>query len=496
MIARILGWVVAWFLMSAAAFAQDGRWVRAETSNFILYGDISEARMREAARNLEVFDHVLRVITNVDDAAPPSRLEVFLFRGVGTLEEVWPESGDTIAGFYMASPEGVTAYTHFRDRTGLDGQTILLHEYAHHFMLQHLPNAYPTWYVEGFAEYVSTAQISEDGVVLGNYAQARADWLVHGDWLSMEQMLTLRLSDMTNEQVAQYYAQSWLIAHYIFNSDADQSLLAYIRETRRGGDPVATFTRTFAMTPAQFDAEMRRYVRARLNFLAVGRGLRNEDIPVQISRMPPSADMLLPLRERLRNIDLGEDIPGPGLLTRIRGFAADFPNDPFAVRVLARAEILLGSTDVARRLLEPQTRGEDGDVEAYYLVGYSYFADAEHAPDAEKVALYGHARRALGRAYQRDPNDMPTLYRYAQASMHMGALNDNSLNVLLRAYDLAPQVQEIGLNAAAQLIGRGRYEEAAVMLRRIAYSPHAGDMGPAARQLLEAAERGAAAAAR
>ena len=259
---------------------------------------------------------------------------------------------------------------------------------------------------------------------------------------------------------------------------------------------MATFTRTVAMTPAQFDAEMRRYVRTRLNFLAMGRGLRDEDIPVQISRLAPSADMLLPLRERLRNIDLGEDNPGPGLLTRIRDFAGDYPNDPFAVRVLARAEILLGSTTVARLLLEPQTRGEDGDVEAYYLVGYSYLADAERAPDDEKIALYSQARRALGRAFQRDPNDVPTLYRYAQASMQIGALNDNSWNVLLRAYDLAPQVQEIGLNAAAQLIGRGRYDEAAVMLRRIAYSPHAGDMGPAARQLLEAAERGAAQVAR
>ena len=47
--------------LSSAASAQDGRWWRAESANFIVYGDVNEEQVRNAIVALEDFDATLRV---------------------------------------------------------------------------------------------------------------------------------------------------------------------------------------------------------------------------------------------------------------------------------------------------------------------------------------------------------------------------------------------------------------------------------------------------
>ena len=61
-------------------------------------------------------------------------------------------------------------------KTNLDPQQVLFHEYTHHFMFQHFSAAYPSWYVEGFAETAATIVMKPDGSFhLGNPPQYRSD---------------------------------------------------------------------------------------------------------------------------------------------------------------------------------------------------------------------------------------------------------------------------------------------------------------------------------
>ena len=58
-----------------------------------------------------------------------------------------PNVGETVAGFYAARDEDIFAVAL---RGGM-GDDVLLHEYAHHFMMQNFASTYPAWFVEGFA---------------------------------------------------------------------------------------------------------------------------------------------------------------------------------------------------------------------------------------------------------------------------------------------------------------------------------------------------------
>jgi hypothetical protein len=86
---------------------------------------------------------------------------------------------------------------------------------------------------------------------------------------------------------------------------------------------------------------------------------------------------------------------------------------------------------------------------------------------------------------------VPTLVRYAETysgeSMN-DATHENYVNILLLSRQLAPQVDEISLNAANMLLRTHRAREAIPILRALAYDPHAGGGAEVAQRLLAEAE--------
>jgi hypothetical protein len=477
--------VLALFVFSGNAAAQDGRWVRAESRHFIAYSDHSEARTRQALEELEGFDELLRVLTRrAPETEEPVKLEVYLFRSAASLREVWPSRGSSVLGFYTARPEIVAAFAIFRDR-GLEAEEVLFHEYAHHFLLQNFTVAYPKWFVEGFAEYVQTAEIAPERVTWGRYSQARAYSLGPQGWPPMERMLR---GDHREGEVNQFYALSWLMTHYFYHQPERQvGLKAYFDSLRDGGDPVAEFPNAIGMSLEEFERELRAYLRGRINYHIMTQAPRSASA-VSISHLPEAADDLLTLMARIRLGGVAET-ERSNLLGRVRRGAERYGNDGYAQRALALAEITLGSPAAARARLEPLLGRNGEDAEALYLTGLSYLMEGRANEDG-RTELYRQGRRFFSRAFRRNPNHVPTLYRYVEThSAEPAPLTVQQLDVLVHARNLAPQVAEIGLNTGGQLIAARRFEEAAAVLRQIAYNPHGGDASKRALEMLAEAER-------
>lgn len=98
------------------------------------------------------------------------------------------------------------------------------------------------------------------------------------------------------------------------------------------------------------------------------------------------------------------------------------------------------------------------------------------------------ARLWFGRAHSADGNHFQTLYRFAQSLRGSNSFtSDNTRNVLLLAFSLAPQVAEIRMNAAALLISRNEFAEAEAILRPLAADPHDAGIARAAREMREMA---------
>ena len=472
-------------LLAAPAAAE---WRRAESPNFIIFGESSESRLRERALVLEEFHRLLVSVTSVNASAAPNKFTVYIVSGNDDLRRIGDVSSGVV-GVYIANPYGTAAFVDAAAE--INAQEVLFHEYVHHFMWQYAPSAYPAWYVEGFAEYFMTTQFRAGQVHVGLGSASRAWSVLDGQWIPMERVLFDPRPASGGEQRQRYYAQAWMIVHY-FNSDPalKAKLRRFLAAVRDGTDPREAFERETGLTAATLTRAMRSYFGdGRIPYT---RYTRPEVAPpaVTVTALPRSANDLLLHEAALR---LGSAAAARnGVLDRVRAAAARHGQDPYARRVLAHAEVLYGDRATGERLLEGLLATAPNDAELLYLMGMRHLIEAEKSEQWESNAR--NAGRWFSRAHRVDQNHYQTLYRYAQSLRGRDGFDtENTANILALARQLAPQVVEISMNAATMLIGRRDYDLAEAILRPLAAHPHNEGLAQAASQLLERSRQARAA---
>ena len=462
------------------AWAQQGRarWLVGETPLARIFCESGPEAMGNVARGIHNVDWLLRYLTRATLPAPSTKLDAYFVGWTPSLAEALGRSAGTTAGFYTRSPEhtAIVAYAEERDNLPISPFDILRHEYTHHFMYYHAPGVYPTWYQEGFAELIGAVREQEDGrFLVGRVNRLRASWLLNEDLIPLARMLTTPLSEFSEDERAQFYAQSWLLAHFIqFDAERQVAFSRYIDLLRDGGNFARSFETAFETTLADADIALARYRGAALPALYVDRDQAADPPALTMGEsLSEAANALLMLEVRLRSAD---ERDMPSILDDVRERTRRYRGDPLADMQLARAEARFGDPAAARALLEPILASAPEEPDALYLMGQSHLraAVADRATAAENARA---ARRFFIAANAARPDHYPTLFRYAQADILMRvAVTPQTLDVLVRAHDLAPQVGEIALFTASMLLEAGRTQEAAVAARLVAFSPHGGSL--------------------
>lgn len=478
----VVGLVLGLILAATPARAD---WLRAESEHFIVYSDTREGELRSYVRKLERFDALLRLHFPVADQRVPTPLTLYVVNGASELRRARPGIGSSVAGFYLPSDQGVFAIF---DRRRNESDTTLFHEYAHHFMLANFPAAYPGWFVEGFAEYFMTADVTPGRIQVGGHSPGRVSSLAQSNaWAPMEAVLA---SDPAPSQVHAFYAQSWLLTHYYFGSDERRpQLSAYLAGVAQGADPVAWAAETLGYEAADLTRVLRGYMAGAIPYRTLLVELPEAD--VEIARMPDSAEDMLLMDLRLRRAVEEED--RPALMEEVRRLAARHPDDRLAALTLAYAETRFGDTGEARRLLAPYVGEGQEDPLALLRLAQAALAEAEGPDDApldedQRTTLMNEARGYLARAYQADPADFRIYLAIADTrNGQPGYPNDNDIQTMRMAAMLAPQVMSVRYRTAQILMTRGHHAEAMMQLGPVANSPHGGDMRDAARTMLEEA---------
>jgi|CXWL01.1.fsa_nt_gi hypothetical protein len=505
-----LVWAFAFFCLgTSAALANDGRWRRAESEHFVIYSDGSESGLREATQTLEDFHIALETLTNSAGTEDSTfKLEIYLLEDSASLRVVSPDVSQYVGGFYSTSTEHMAAFLVYNNNYSVDAREVLQHEYAHHFMLHRFPAAYPRWYTEGWAEFVSTTEVRDRRAVVGvpgerinrlyaANAPSTATRAVRGSFsvtvLPIEQLLAPERypnRHVDPDFVGHFYATAWLATSLIANRpELSQGLTAYVRALGEGGDPIESFEPAFGMTPAAFEDAMTAYVRGSAR--AIGVPLPAATAAVQITRLPESMDDLL-LRVARMKLRIDLDHNPEQLAETVNRAATRYPTDPFVQRAAARVALLSNDTARARTLLEPIIAANNTDAEALLLMGLSYSTDAARegqTPEAATEAIR-IARRHWAAGFRANPDYFPILFLYAQSFRSGTApLAPAQLDVMARALYLAPQADDIRFAYAEAALDGGRYEEAADTLRPLLHSPHDEDSQTRARTMFEEARR-------
>lgn len=476
------------FVALALPDRAEARWLRAESPRFVVYSDGAEADLREYVRKLETFDALLRALHGIPDTAPVHRkLPVYLVRSRAQIRLVAPGRGSSVAGFYMPSTEDIFAVALRQGRE----DDFLFHEYVHHFMLANFPYAYPSWLVEGYAEFFMTATMDDEHVTWGQFNANRAAWLTGSAWLPTAEVLKPKhRSELRSQDIARFYAQAWLITHY-FMSDPERrkQLDAYVRAVGAGEDPVLAMEKAAGMPVDTLHRTLRDYAAGRISYSrASARSFRAPEVTV--TAMSPAADDLLLLSLRLKvPVPQAER---PRTAEMVRREAAKHPGDPLAAVTLAHAELHFGDPPVAERVLAEFLAANPEHVEALQWMAQAKLEAAHKATEPAKArSLRGQARALLARAYKADDFNYLTFLLLARSrEPEADYPNDNDIQTWSMAYAIAPQVGSIRLGAARALMLRGRHAQAIPLLEPIANNPHGGRSAQYARDMIERARAG------
>ena len=469
---RLLVCAVLTFVLTTPAQAT---WREATSDNFIVYSDGSEAALVSFTEEVEKFDQVLRIMTGLDKPPAPVKVTIYMVNGSSEVRELDPIHRPAI-GFYTPRIGGGIAVVDrepARSEYAASGQSVLYHEYCHHFMAQYFPNAYPVWYQEGFAEYFGATAFNRDGKIdVGLLQMPRLPALSRGTWLSSQQLMSDTLEQLPTDRWDQFYAQGWLLTHYLFHDPTrHEQFRQYLRLRAQGVAHTEALQKAFGLNEKELDAQLRAYfANGKLPYsrLTTAR-VKAPQVSTRELSQPEGELLLLALRLKVGY----PKTEAPSLLEHIRAKAAHFPGNEYAQVVLAEAEGRLGDRAHALELLKALT-ANPGNRRAMLDLAW-WELGAKDLDSTARLEAERRARTWAVKANRLAPNDPEALYLFYVTFRHEAAgPSRNAIDALTEAYQNLPQYQPTAQLLARQELRDGKPEIAVSILEPIAYSPHAG----------------------
>lgn len=465
----------------------NAAWHEAKSRHFIIYADESPKALLEYATKLERFDQAVRTILAMDDPAvgDGNRLTVFVLPTDDDVRNLAGDKTGFLKGFYTGRVTGPLMYVpkrSGRQATDLGSDSIFYHEYAHHLMMQRLDAPYPEWFVEGFAEFLSTPVFEKDGqVALGTPPLHRAWGLLHGKSLPLEALLGGTYSNISKQERESIYGRGWLLVHYLFMSGQRPGQLdRYIQDISKGTSR-ADAARTAFGDLKLLDKELDSYLlRRRVSIVRIDP--KGEVPPIEVLPLSRGGAEIILARARLKHG--GNSVDKDALIAQIRQIQSRFAGDELVEVTLAEAELNADHAVAAEAAADRALMANPKKTEAMVLKGRAIIERAIEAK-GDSGTMFVEGRRLFTAANKIDPEDPEPLMEFYKAFLRQGVRpTDNAIAALHYASDLAPQDLGMRMNSAVAYLNEGKLKEARRTLIPVAYSPHGGGIAEEARRMI------------
>jgi len=481
-IAALLLALLAQLLVSGTAQAQ---WLHGETKHFVIYSSGSAKELGKFGAQLERFDTLLRLKFDIKTDDNPNKLIVYFLGSQDAVSSLYGGKTRNVAGFYSPQKEGSYAVANrskAEDMFDLGGMTVLLHEYAHHFMFRNFSYAYPAWYVEGFAEYFSTVTFKEDGNwTMGKPAYHRAYGLIEGQHLPIDKLLFDDISGLTPEQTEVYYGRSWLLVHMLSSMpEYKGKATAYFTAIATGKTEREAAAEAFGDLK-QFDKALDSYMSTKLTYWSSKNPL-TADTAMTITPMDDIAGKLVMIR--LNRLQGKVDVKSRDSLKALAQANPGRADLWYELALVERELVSSGGKDekakgelLAEAAVDKALAADPNHVRANVLkadVLFRRLADAGNA----KASDWSKARSYLITANAHAVDDPTVLLAwYDSFIMQRKEPSKVAHDALERAFLLEPEVTEVRVELALDLARLGAFDQAIHLVEFLAHDPHQGDQG-------------------
>jgi tetratricopeptide (TPR) repeat protein len=287
-IAKLAAGVAALLAILAApnlAFAKakdEPKWIEVHTAHFSVITDAGEKRGREVALRMEQMRAIFGRLLLKKKLTMPVPVTVISLKSDKQYGTVAPAKQSMAGGFYVPGPDRVYIVLNLFET---DPWRAVAHPLAHYFLNYNYPPA-QGWFDEGLAEYFGSIQIDKQ-VGMGGDPELAPEW--HEDifdevrrdpnvpqsltqlvsspvWLSMVDLFTMKHDGSGTREGTHntlYYAQSWIVVHYLLNKNKLPETGTYFDLVLNQKVPVEkAMVQAFDMSPAQMEDAVKTYFKS------------------------------------------------------------------------------------------------------------------------------------------------------------------------------------------------------------------------------------------
>lgn len=197
---------------------ENRKWILMESQHFAIHSALTARKTEDMLKRLEAI-RALFIPAGESDEPDAKPTTIVLMRTRKDYEQLGLEKG--YAGVFMSRLRQNTIV--LNNDLSLSKSTTVLHEYVHSLLRRNNRFPFPKWYDEGYAEYVSASRLSKSFFDIGMIDAGRAYTLNNSRWMPWEKILqSSGFRDLENLDEDRFYAQSWLLVHFLHNQGNGQ----------------------------------------------------------------------------------------------------------------------------------------------------------------------------------------------------------------------------------------------------------------------------------
>ena len=489
---------------SRPAFAKDEpKWIEVHSAHFSVLTDAGDKRGREVALRMEQMRAVFGQLLLKDKLKMSVPITVIALKSDKQYGMVAPAKQSMADGFYVPGSDRVYIVLNLFE---IDPWRAVAHPLAHYLLNYNYPPA-QGWFDEGMAEYFGSIYIGKQ-VEIGGDPELAPEW--HEDifdemrrdpsipqsltqlvsspvWLSMVDLFTMKHDGSGAREGTHntlYYAQSWMVVHYLLNKNKMPEAGTYFDLVLNQKVPVEkAVVQAFDMTPAQMEDAAKTYFKS-LSGLGIALDQSKKPIANPVD-MPQPDHFALPFNaddigmavtsvkdEEARAVldDAMARIPEhrDQALRDLQQLAADPKDNEAAHRALARDDIHQKKFDAAADELEKATDLNPRDPWIwYYRSALKYQKAQATRQEMQGLANMMQDLRAVTDWY---PELADAYNMLGMARVEGGGIN-SALEAQREAIALAPRNVEYQFNLGQIYVAGKKWDLAREVFRRLKAGP-------------------------
>jgi tetratricopeptide (TPR) repeat protein len=370
-------------LLPGLAWAKDeSKWIEVHTTNFSVVTDAGEKRGREVALRMEQMRAIFGQLISKKKLNMSVPITVIAIKSDNQYGDIAPDKLNFAKGFYLPGYDHIYIVLNMFE---MEPWRAIAHPLAHYFLNYNYPPV-QGWFDEGLAEYFGSVQIDKE-VNIGGDPELAPEW--HEDifdqlrrdpnvpqsltqmasspvWISMTDLFTMKHDASGRNEGSHntmYYAQAWLMLHYLLNKKKMPEAGTYFDLVQNKKVPVdKAIVQAFDMTPDQLEGEVKKYLELTPNLgIALDQSKKpipeageiqqpnHFPIPIDGDELGAAVTAIPEVEARAILGDVMARIPEHRMqaLQDLRQLAADPKGNEVAERALARDDLQLKKFDAA-----------------------------------------------------------------------------------------------------------------------------------------------------